>query len=342
MMFLIITVAVVRSINENGGIDLNYSNRIHAIYGVLRQMREGSTEDEEGIGVEFPAYLLPIMNPRMMSLIQAVRGHAEPMELAEIERNVLNGLWLPGTAGEHQDATIRDYVHRGTGYFAVKATIERLVQRGKEKIIKLGEEITINDNGPYLVGELQHTVDGMRQELNRNHAKRNPGVTFIPLGDRKILEADSRDYEIRTVLMQALNGINDLVFVRDNDVMGFKLREEYRPQESGEDIYDKIYQVLEAVQQISNPAMKTPSAIKEGHAVLASVLKGGIDFNAANLAMVIKRDGHGVPLPLAQQDMAQLSRLQGFDAQIIEIRPAIDVPIISELEQKLQTSPSQS
>jgi len=64
-------------------------------------------------------------------------------------------------------------------------------------------------------------------------------------------------------------------------------------------------------------------------------MKGGIDFNAANLAMTIKRDGKGVPLPLAQQDMAQLSHIQGFDPVILEIRSAVNVPIVSELQQKL-------
>jgi len=67
--------------------------------------------------------------------------------------------------------------------------------------------------------------------------------------------------------------------------------------------------------------------------------KGGIDFNSANLALQIKRDGKGVPLPLSQQDMAQLSAISGFEPQIIEIKPALNVPIISELQQKLQPSP---
>jgi CheY-like chemotaxis protein len=65
---------------------------------------------------------------------------------------------------------------------------------------------------------------------------------------------------------------------------------------------------------------------------------GGIDFNSVNLNLQIKRDGKGVPLPLAQQDMAQLSRIQGFEPEIIEIKPALNVPIISELQQKLQIS----
>ncbi len=65
---------------------------------------------------------------------------------------------------------------------------------------------------------------------------------------------------------------------------------------------------------------------------------GGIDLNSANLNLEIKRDGRGVPLPLADQDMAQLSRIQGFEPEIIDIRPAADLPILRELQQKLQSA----
>jgi hypothetical protein len=51
----------------------------------------------------------------------------------------------------------------------------------------------------------------------------------------------------------------------------------------------------------------------------------------ANLDLQIKRDGKGVPLPLAQQDVAQLSRIQGFVPHIIEIKPATSLSILSEL-----------
>jgi hypothetical protein len=69
-----------------------------------------------------------------------------------------------------------------------------------------------------------------------------------------------------------------------------------------------------------------------------AAMKGGIDFNSVNLNLQIKRDGRGVPLPWPKQDMAQMSRIQGFEPEIIEIKPAINVPIITELQQKLQTS----
>ncbi len=57
---------------------------------------------------------------------------------------------------------------------------------------------------------------------------------------------------------------------------------------------------------------------------------GGIDMNAANMDMVIKRDGKGVPLPLAQQDMAHLGSIEGFVPRIIEIRPAMSLPMFSQ------------
>jgi hypothetical protein len=70
---------------------------------------------------------------------------------------------------------------------------------------------------------------------------------------------------------------------------------------------------------------------------MSRATNGGIDFNSANLNLFIKRDGRGVPLPLARQDMAQLGLIQGFVPQIIEIKPAVNVPILSELQQKLQS-----
>lgn len=67
---------------------------------------------------------------------------------------------------------------------------------------------------------------------------------------------------------------------------------------------------------------------------------GGIDMNAANLNMLIKRDGKGVPLPIAQQDMAQLIRVPGFVPQIIEITPVTALPILSQLQEQLQSQNS--
>jgi len=63
-----------------------------------------------------------------------------------------------------------------------------------------------------------------------------------------------------------------------------------------------------------------------------TALPGGIDLNSANMNLQIKRDGKGVPLPMAQQDMAQLSLIQGFVPVILEIKPAVNLPILNELK----------
>ncbi len=48
---------------------------------------------------------------------------------------------------------------------------------------------------------------------------------------------------------------------------------------------------------------------------------GGIDFNPAHLNLQIKRDGKGVPLPVAQQDFSHI-RLEGLTPIILDIKPA--------------------
>jgi len=62
---------------------------------------------------------------------------------------------------------------------------------------------------------------------------------------------------------------------------------------------------------------------------------GGIDMNSANLNLRIRRDGNGVPLPASQQDLAQLSNIEGLVPDILSIEPASQTPLFA----KLQTSP---
>jgi len=70
-------------------------------------------------------------------------------------------------------------------------------------------------------------------------------------------------------------------------------------------------------------------AMRADNAVL--VQNGGIDFNSSNLAMLIKRDGKGVVLPLARQDLAQLSNIEGLEPEILSIRPASESPVFAQL-----------
>ncbi len=55
---------------------------------------------------------------------------------------------------------------------------------------------------------------------------------------------------------------------------------------------------------------------------------GGIDMNAANLNMQIKRDGAGVPLPVSQQDLENI-RIDGLVPVILDIKPAAGIPLFS-------------
>jgi hypothetical protein len=51
---------------------------------------------------------------------------------------------------------------------------------------------------------------------------------------------------------------------------------------------------------------------------------GGIDLNAANLNLQIKRDGRGVPLPVSRQDWEHI-KIDGLIPVIIDIRPASNI-----------------
>lgn len=62
---------------------------------------------------------------------------------------------------------------------------------------------------------------------------------------------------------------------------------------------------------------------------------GGIDLNSANLNLQIKRDGKGVPLPIGQQDLDHIN-LQGLIPVIFKITPVTNLPVLSELQQKIQ------
>jgi hypothetical protein len=58
-------------------------------------------------------------------------------------------------------------------------------------------------------------------------------------------------------------------------------------------------------------------------------LKGGIDLNAAQMDMQIKRDGNGVPLPVAQQNIENI-QIDGMVPQVLNIQPVTNLPILSE------------
>jgi len=78
----------------------------------------------------------------------------------------------------------------------------------------------------------------------------------------------------------------------------------------------------------NSPTYHSPNSID----VQASLnAKGGIDFNAANLNLQIRRDGKGVPLPIDQQDLQNIN-IDGLIPVIIRIRPAAASPLLSQLQ----------
>ncbi len=56
-------------------------------------------------------------------------------------------------------------------------------------------------------------------------------------------------------------------------------------------------------------------------------IKGGIDLNAANLNMQIKRDGAGMPLPVGQQDLSGI-RIDGLVPVILDIQAVTALPAL--------------
>jgi hypothetical protein len=58
---------------------------------------------------------------------------------------------------------------------------------------------------------------------------------------------------------------------------------------------------------------------------------GGIDFNAAHLNLQIKRDGQGVPLPMSQQNLESI-KLEGLIPVILEIKPVLQTPLLTQLQ----------
>jgi hypothetical protein len=59
--------------------------------------------------------------------------------------------------------------------------------------------------------------------------------------------------------------------------------------------------------------------------------RGGIDLNAANLNLQIRRDGAGVPLPISRQDLEKI-HINGLVPVILDIKPAVGTSLLSQLQ----------
>jgi hypothetical protein len=75
--------------------------------------------------------------------------------------------------------------------------------------------------------------------------------------------------------------------------------------------------------------LSSEAAMKPGEVQQANAENGGIDLNATNMNMQIKRDGNGVPLPVAQQDLENIN-ISGFVPEILSIQPMTSLPFLTE------------
>ena len=103
----------------------------------------------------------------------------------------------------------------------------------------------------------------------------------------------------------------------------------------GDEAEKRFREINEAFQILGDPIKRAEfdRAMIEPNKNKDSAMKGGIDLNSANLAMMIKRDGKGVVLPLAQQDLARLSRAvgEGLEPHILSIVPAANSLVFAQL-----------
>jgi hypothetical protein len=84
---------------------------------------------------------------------------------------------------------------------------------------------------------------------------------------------------------------------------------------------------IDALRGLLDQAMANPSTEIEK----IETPLGGIDLNAANMNLQIKRDGKGVALPISQQDIANI-HIDGLIPVILKIEPAMSLPIMAQLQ----------
>ncbi len=200
-----------------------------------------------------------------------------------------------------------DYVSAlGRGYGAQQGGAYSPTVLGNQ-LQKLDQEIkAIKDQINALYDSAMTTKsEGVRQKVHEAIKKVVPSLDHIEFKDTDDLQKDfSVDSQDVIVLMIELED-------------SFNIRIPNDKTASLRTVGDIVQYVTD---KISDSAMAT---------------KGGIDFNAANLNLQIKRDGAGVPLPISQQNLENI-HIDGLVPVIMEIRPAITLPMFSQLQKNTQ------
>jgi CheY-like chemotaxis protein len=173
--------------------------------------------------------------------------------------------------------------------------------------------------------------EALKKFLERNHMKvdvAENGIKALMLLDTAT-ERDSFDYVLSDLNMPGMSG----------EELARLIRTSGKPYANVKMLIqtDRLGKFDERVAERSKVRIISKSLILDGSIISfarelsrldqAMTIKdaadlGGIDMNAANLNLQIKRDGHGMPLPLSQQDLAQLSHMEGLEPKILSIKPA--------------------
>ncbi len=97
------------------------------------------------------------------------------------------------------------------------------------------------------------------------------------------------------------------------------------------DLFKEMLVPGKAIELLGEPLWLKYKTVIEKYGADAAMTPGGIDFDSRNLDLRIKRDGNGVPLPVSQQNMDELMKIDYFEAVIVSIKPITNLPILSEL-----------
>jgi hypothetical protein len=141
---------------------------------------------------------------------------------------------------------------------------------------------------------------------------------------------------------KATEGIREVLFQASSDMIKSEAEKQNR---STDFVLDKVasfsrvsleHELSQKNIQMVKDKISADKAMMAQDALNRTVIKdenfGGIDFNASNLNLKIKRDGNGVPLPFGQQDISSISNLEGLEPIILEIRPAIGLLFFPQLQ----------
>ncbi len=214
----------------------------------------------------------------------------------------------------------------------ITAEEKELVKRFRDLLKEFHEKAIENDRAPSARLQRLREEGGATashiQEAEQEASLTRERVLFagwlLKFVDTLVSASDvvDRSYDDQVITLNLTEGLTELrkLFGGDSAVL-VEL----------EGVVKNIPGLIEFIQEkikAANPELKVK--LEGVMAGLQSTVKGGIDFAQSNLDMQIKRDGAGVPLPISQQNLENI-RIDGLVPVILNIRPAANAPILSQI-----------